>query len=115
MDALAIRYMVKYLLVQVRRSEGCQGKWESEVSQAKKGNKMREQVRQGREHLTINNKFQSDKYNWCHAGFVPLKQNDPDAMDLLAIYAMRRGRIDPQFKRDLLEALSNQKPSGDRS
>lgn len=66
----------------------------------------REVLKEGREHLTWNNKFQSDKYNWCPAGFLPLKISDPMAYDLLEKYALRRGKIDPEFRRDLLEALA---------
>lgn len=65
----------------------------------------RESLRSGRDHLTINGKFQSDKYPWCAAGFVPLKIGDPMATDLLADYARRRGAVDKEFERDLLEAL----------
>ncbi len=67
----------------------------------------REVLAGGREHLTVTGKFQSDKYHWCAAGFVPLKTSDPMAADLLAQYAERRRYIDTAFADDLLEALAN--------
>lgn len=67
----------------------------------------REELMPGRDHLTIHQNFQSDKFPWCHAGFVPLKLTDQDARDLLRAYARRRGRTDKQFERDLLEALDH--------
>lgn len=63
-------------------------------------------LKEGREHLTVTNEFQSDKYPWCHAGFVPLKVTDPLATDLLAQYADRRRTIDAEFSRDLHDALA---------
>ena len=63
------------------------------------------ELKDGREHLTVTNEFQSDKYPWCPAGFVPLKVTDPLAMDLLSEYADRRKVIDAEFTRDLNEAL----------
>ncbi len=65
----------------------------------------REPLAEGREHLTVNNKFQSDKYSWCPAGFVPIKVTDPLAMDLLYEYADRRRVVDAEFTRDLNDAL----------
>ncbi len=65
----------------------------------------RQELKEGREHLTVTDEFQSDKYPWCPAGFVPLKVTDPLAMDLLSQYAYRRKVIDAEFSRDLLEAL----------
>lgn len=67
----------------------------------------REGYADGRDHLTVSGTFQSDKYKWCPAGFVPLKLTDPAARDLLAIYAVRREPIDKEFPRDLIEALAN--------
>ena len=67
----------------------------------------REELAFGRDHLTVTGTFQSDKYPWCPAGFVPLKLTDPAARDLLDEYAKRRGAIDPEFNRDLREALMN--------
>ena len=67
----------------------------------------REELAEGRDHLTVTGTFQSDKYPWCPAGFVPLKLTDPAARDLLDEYGRRRGAIDPDFQRDLLEALNN--------
>lgn len=66
-----------------------------------------EELAFGRDHLTVTGTFQSDKYLWSPAGFVPLKLTDPAARDLLDEYAKRRGAIDPEFQRDLLEALNN--------
>ena len=67
----------------------------------------REELAEGRDHLTVTGNFQSDKYPWCPPGFVPLKLTDPAARDLLDEYAKRRGAIDSEFQRDLLEALNN--------
>ncbi len=67
----------------------------------------REEFAKDRDHLTVSGTFQSDKYKWCPAGFVPLKLTDPAARDLLAIYAVRRKPIDEEFPRDLIEALAN--------
>lgn len=69
----------------------------------------RELLKEGREHLTVTNEFQSDKYPWCPAGFVPIKVTDPMAIDLLLIYAERRKTIDVEFTRDLKEALIRRK------
>lgn len=66
-----------------------------------------EELAEGRDHLTVTGTFQSDKYPWCPAGFVPLKLTDPAARDLLREYARRRGQMDQAFRRDLLEALEN--------
>lgn len=63
-------------------------------------------LKSGRDHLTVTNEFQSDKYLWCHAGFVPIKITDPMARDLLEDYARRREGVDREFARDLLEALA---------
>ena len=63
------------------------------------------QLKEGREHLTVTNEFQSDKYPWCPAGFVPLKVTDPMARDSLWDYARRRRVVDEEFTRDLEEAL----------
>lgn len=62
-------------------------------------------LKEGRHHLTVDCQFQSDKYSWCPAGFVPLKITDPTARDLLAQYARRRRYLDPGFCADLLEVL----------
>ena len=56
------------------------------------------------EHL-IDGEFQSDKYPWCHRGFVPLKLTDPMAQGLLWEYAHQRASVDQEFADDLLEAL----------
>jgi hypothetical protein len=59
----------------------------------------------GRDHLTADGDFQSDKYTWCPAGFLPLKLSDRSARDLLITYSGRRAHVDGDFTRDLLEAL----------
>jgi len=63
------------------------------------------ELKDGREHLTVTNEFQSDKYPWCPAGFVPLKITDLMARDLLWHYAYLRRGVDKEFSRDLEEAL----------
>lgn len=65
----------------------------------------REQLEPGSAHLTVSGRFQSDKYPWCAAGFVPLKTSDPMAQDLLREYAKRRAAVDKDFCADLLAAL----------
>ncbi len=67
------------------------------------------ELEQGREHLTVTGEFQSDKYLWCSAGFVPLKVTDPMASDLLLEYANRRESVDAEFARDLRDALGRVK------
>lgn len=57
------------------------------------------------EHI-VNGQFKSDKYEWCPAGFLPLKVGDPMATDLLVEYARRRRSVDPEFSDDLLTALT---------
>jgi len=64
------------------------------------------ELKHGREHLTVTNEFQSDKYPWCPAGFVPLKVTDPMARDSLWDYARRRRVVDREFSDDLEEALA---------
>ena len=70
----------------------------------------REELAEGSDHLTVTGTFQSDKFAWCPAGFVPLKLTDPAARDLLEEYAMRRREIDPEFGWDLHQALLNVPP-----
>src|SRR5665213_3118379 len=55
-------------------------------------------------HL-IDGEFQSDKYDWCKPGFVPLKLTDPMAQPVLATYAAARRSIDVGFSDDLIEGL----------
>lgn len=69
------------------------------------GQAQREPFAEGRDHLTVSGTFQSDKYSWSGAGFVPLKITDPAARDLLAEYARRRAPIDQAFPLDLYDAL----------
>lgn len=64
-------------------------------------------LKEDRDHLTVTGEFQSDKYPWCPAGFVPIKVADPMAASLLFEYAARREVVDKEFTRDLLEALNN--------
>ena len=68
----------------------------------------REWLKKGREHLTVTDEFQSDKYPWCPAGFLPIKVTDPMAADLLYLYAQRRKEVDAEFCRDLIEALAKE-------
>lgn len=82
--------------------EGMPGGWMSET--------LRRPLREGSEHLTVDGRFQSDKYPWCAAGFVPLKTSDPMANDLLLTYARRRARIDMEFAVDLIEATVTDGP-----
>jgi len=65
----------------------------------------REKLEPGAAHLTVSGRFQSDKYPWCAAGFVPIKTSDPMAQDLLREYAKRRAAVDEDFCADLLAAL----------
>lgn len=70
------------------------------------------ELKAGREHLTVTNEFQSDKYPWCPAGFVPLKITDPMARQSLWDYARRRRVVDAEFSDDLEEALAYQEKNG---
>lgn len=63
------------------------------------------ELKDDRDHLTVTNEFQSDKYPWCPAGFVPLKLTDPMARGPLRDYAYARKSTDFEFSRDLHEAL----------
>ena len=72
------------------------------------------ELKPGREHLTVTNEFQSDKYPWCPAGFVPLKITDPMARDLLWDYAYRRREIDKEFSHDLEDALAYASASAEK-
>ena len=79
--------------------------------EAKSGWPFREQVEPGSAHLTVSGRFQSDKYLWCPAGFVPIKTTDPMAQDLLREYAKRRAAVDKEFCADLLAALPHGGPT----
>lgn len=57
------------------------------------------------EHITEQGEFQSDKYPWCRAGFVPLKLTDPMARPVLWDYAGRREVVDKEFSDDLRTCL----------
>jgi hypothetical protein len=67
-----------------------------------------------REHIDDQGRFQSDKYPTTPPDLVPLKVTDPDARDLLAIYAVRRQAVDAEFCDDLLYRLAQTKPKGVR-
>ncbi len=58
--------------------------------------------------------FQSDKYPTCPPGKVPLSVKDPDAQDLLWVYAERHLKRDPEFSADLQIALADAGCDGDR-
>lgn len=62
---------------------------------------------EGREHLTEDGQFRSDKYEWSKDGFLPLKLTDKMAQPMLRAYAEARKEKDPEFSRDLHEALDN--------
>ena len=57
-------------------------------------------------HL-IDGNFKSNKYDWCHWGFVPLKVTDKDAQPYLWKYAQTHRERDPEFSVDLEQALRN--------
>lgn len=65
----------------------------------------REPLAEGREHLTVSGAFQSDKYPWCPAGFLPLKLTDRTAQAMLLVYAEKRKPVDSEFSRDLHQAV----------
>lgn len=58
------------------------------------------------DHL-IDGEFQSDKYPTVPRKKVPLSVKDPDAQDLLWIYAKRHRPRDAEFTSDLERALLN--------
>lgn len=58
-----------------------------------------------RDHINEDGKFQSDKYLWCSAGFVPLKLTDPMAQQVLWDYAEKRESVDKEFSEDLRNCL----------
>lgn len=57
------------------------------------------------DHIDDEGKFQSDKYPWCAADFVPLKVTDTAAQPLLWQYAKAREPIDAEFAEDLRSRL----------
>ena len=71
-------------------------------------------LKDGRDHLTVTNEFQSDKYPWCPAGFVPLKVTDPMARTVLLDYARWRRVVDSEFSRDLEDALAYASASAEK-
>lgn len=58
-----------------------------------------------RDHIDADGKFQSDKYVWSRADFVPLKVTDPMAQPALWEYARQRRSVDPGFADDLQHRL----------
>ena len=70
----------------------------------------REPLAEGREHLTESGDFRSNKYPWCPDGYLPLKIGDPMAREVLLDYADLRQRLDPEFSRDLREAVRGTVP-----
>lgn len=65
------------------------------------------QLKEGREHLTEEGQFRSDKFLWAPDCFLPLKLTDEMAWPMLRAYADARESIDAEFTRDLHEALDN--------
>jgi hypothetical protein len=58
-------------------------------------------------HLTPDGEFQSEKYDWCPPGFIPLKLTDRKARDLIWLYGERKKKEEPTFSEDLHQALEN--------
>ena len=58
----------------------------------------------GRPHIVAGS-FKSDKYEWCPAGFVPLKITDPGAQRPLWYYSEVRRDVDEEFADDLQACL----------
>lgn len=56
-------------------------------------------------HINSDGEFQSDKYPWCKAGFVPLKLTDPHARLVLEVYSELHMTKDPEFATDLLTCI----------
>lgn len=63
------------------------------------------EARPPREHVDAEGLFQSDKYPWCHPGFVPLKLTDQSAWPMLWQYAEARAAVDEAFADDLKHCL----------
>lgn len=72
------------------------------------GRPAREPLAEGREHLTVSGLFRSDKYWWSKDNHLPLKLSDKMAWPMLRAYADARRGLDPEFSRDLHEALDNE-------
>lgn len=68
---------------------------------------LRVPLMKGREHLTEEGEFRSDKYPWCRDGFVPLKISDKMTWGILRLYTNARASLDSEFSRDVNEALDN--------
>lgn len=58
-------------------------------------------------HLTKENKFKSDKYEWCQEGFLALKFTDPTARLCINMYAVLNKENDHELSEDLVIALKN--------
>ena len=54
-------------------------------------------------HLTRDNKFKSDKYDWCPEGYFALSFKDPLAWSAIREYAL--STMDLELREDLLAAL----------
>ena len=54
-------------------------------------------------HLTKDNKFKSDKYDWCPEGFFALKFSDKKAQEAILLYAELTE--EKELKEDLKKAV----------
>lgn len=70
---------------------------------------LRSELLPDRDHLTINKRFQSDRYNTVPEGKVPLSDRDPLAVIPLLLYAHLHRKAgkhgDSDFATDLIDAL----------
>ena len=64
-------------------------------------------------HLTPEDVFKSDKYDWCPEGFFALKFTDIVARVAIQHYANLIGRVDPQLSKDLATAVEKAGGWGD--
>lgn len=62
-------------------------------------------------HLTDAGEFKSD-YEWCPAGFFPMKLTDPIAQECIALYASM-AKDHPELKADLRQAIRNARAEDD--
>jgi len=62
--------------------------------------------RRTRPHLTQRGVFESDKYDWCPKGFMPLKFTDKMAQPYIWQYAQDRREVDKEFQEDVHTALA---------
>ena len=69
----------------------------------------RAELQDSRDHLTVNNRFQSDRYPGVPEGKVPLSDKDAKAIAPLLIYAAEHAaegtHDDEQFSWDVVDAL----------